>query len=49
MTVLLYLLPLALLLGGAGLVAFVWALRSGQYDDAEGAAQRILVDDQEAR
>lgn len=49
MTVLLYLLPVALLLGGAGLVAFVWALRSGQYDDAEGAAQRILVDDQEAR
>lgn len=45
MTVLIYLLPVALFLGGAGLLAFVWALRSGQYDDAEGASQRILIDD----
>ncbi len=45
MTVLLLLIPVALLLGGLGLAAFLWALKSGQYDDLEGAAQRILFDD----
>ena len=45
MSVLLYLIPLALVLGIAGLAAFVWALKSGQYDDMEGAARRILLDD----
>lgn len=45
MNVLLFLIPVALLLGGGGLVAFIWALRSGQYDDPEGDAQRILLDD----
>jgi cbb3-type cytochrome oxidase maturation protein len=45
MTVLLFLIPIALLLGGLGLAAFLWALKSGQYDDLEGAAQRILFDD----
>ncbi|WP_438753856.1 cbb3-type cytochrome oxidase assembly protein CcoS [Pararhizobium sp. O133] len=45
MDVLLYLLPIALVLGGLGLVAFVWALRSGQYEDMDGAAQRVLIDD----
>ena len=44
MTNLLYLIPLALLLGGLGLAAFVWSLRSGQYDDLDGAAHRILSD-----
>jgi len=39
------LIPLALLLGAIGLVAFVWALRSGQFDDLDGAAHRILFDD----
>ncbi|MBA2919967.1 cbb3-type cytochrome oxidase assembly protein CcoS [Sphingomonas sp. MAH-20] len=39
------LIPLALLLGLSGLVAFFWALGSGQFDDMEGAALRILVDD----
>ena len=43
--VLLYLVPVALLLGGLGLAAFVWALRSGQFDDPDGAAERILLDD----
>jgi len=38
MTILLYLVPLALLLGLLGLGAFLWALRAGQYDDVEGAA-----------
>jgi cbb3-type cytochrome oxidase maturation protein len=45
MTVLLYLMPAALLLGLLGLAAFLWALRSGQFEDLEGAAQRILIDD----
>jgi cbb3-type cytochrome oxidase maturation protein len=45
MNVLIYLVPMALLLGLTGLVAFLWSLRSGQYDDVEGAAIRILQDD----
>ena len=45
MSVLLYLIPLALVLGLAGLAAFVWSLKSGQYDDLDGAANRILIDD----
>jgi cbb3-type cytochrome oxidase maturation protein len=40
-----YLIPLALLLGGAALVAFFWSLRSGQYEDLDGAAERILLDE----
>lgn len=47
MTILIYLIPVALLLGGLGLAGFLWALRSGQYDDLEGAANRILFDDEE--
>jgi len=46
MTVLLFLIPLALLLGLGALVAFLWSLRSGQFDDLDGAAQRILFDDE---
>jgi cbb3-type cytochrome oxidase maturation protein len=45
MTVLLYLIPAALFLGLLGLAAFIWALRSGQYEDLDGAASRILFDD----
>jgi cbb3-type cytochrome oxidase maturation protein len=45
MNVLVYLVPMALLLGLTGLAAFLWSLRSGQYDDVEGAALRILDDD----
>jgi len=45
MTILVYLIPVALLLGGVGLAAFLWALRSGQYEDLDGAASRILFDD----
>jgi cbb3-type cytochrome oxidase maturation protein len=44
---LLYLIPIALFLGGLGLAAFLWALRSGQFDDLDGAAERILFDDDE--
>lgn len=49
MTILLYLIPVALLLGGLGLAAFLWALKSGQYEDLEGAANRILFDDDESK
>jgi cbb3-type cytochrome oxidase maturation protein len=45
MTVLLFLIPLALLLGLVALVAFLWSLRSGQFDDLDGAAHRVLMDD----
>ena len=45
MSALLYLIPIALLLGAVGLGAFLWALRSGQFDDLDGAANRILFDD----
>lgn len=45
MGTLLYLIPIALLLGGLGLGAFVWAVRSGQYEDMDGAAERVLIDD----
>ena len=41
----LYLVQIALALGVAGLGAFMWALNSGQYDDLDGAAERILFDD----
>jgi len=49
MDVLVWLIPVALLMGGAWLVVFMWALRSGQFDDPEGAASRILEDDTEGR
>ena len=42
---LLLLIPVALALGLAGLAAFLWALRAGQFDDPDGAAGRILFDD----
>jgi cbb3-type cytochrome oxidase maturation protein len=42
---LIYLMPVAILLGSAGLGAFIWSLRSGQYEDMDGAAQRMLLDD----
>jgi cbb3-type cytochrome oxidase maturation protein len=40
-----FLIPLALVIGIIALVAFLWALRSGQYEDLDGAATRILFDD----
>lgn len=47
MSVLAYLIPVALALGGAGLALFFWAMRNGQFEDLEGAANRILIDDEE--
>jgi cbb3-type cytochrome oxidase maturation protein len=47
MTILLLLIPAALAIGGLGLAAFFWALRNGQFDDPEGNASRILIDDEE--
>jgi len=49
MDILLVLIPLALLLGVAGLAAFVWTIRSGQYDDLDGAARRILIDEDQEK
>jgi len=48
MEVLAYLIPAALFLGLAGLGAFFWALRSGQFDDMDGAGMRILIEDEDA-
>ena len=45
MNSLILLVPVALFLGLLGLYAFLWTLRSGQYDDLDGAASRILFDD----
>ncbi|MBZ8117343.1 cbb3-type cytochrome oxidase assembly protein CcoS [Roseovarius sp. LXJ103] len=45
MNILVYLIPISLLLGGAGLVAFIYTIRSNQYDDPEGDARRILSDE----
>ncbi|MEN0653792.1 MULTISPECIES: cbb3-type cytochrome oxidase assembly protein CcoS [Hyphobacterium] len=45
MTIILLLIPAALLLALFGLGAFFWTVRSGQYEDMDGAAQRILLDD----
>ncbi|WP_108398982.1 cbb3-type cytochrome oxidase assembly protein CcoS [Devosia submarina] len=47
MNVLVVLIPVAFGLGLMGLGAFLWSLRSGQYDDLQGAAERILDDDDE--
>ncbi|MBK1625181.1 cbb3-type cytochrome oxidase assembly protein CcoS [Afifella marina] len=46
MTILVILIPAALFLGALGLAAFLWSLKSGQYDDLDGAAARILLDDE---
>lgn len=41
-----FLIPLGLVMGLVGLFAFLWSLRAGQYDDLQGAAERILLDDE---
>ena len=46
MNIILYLLAVSLVLGGGALALFLWSLRAGQYEDLDGAAQRILFDDE---
>ena len=48
MSSLIFLVPLALFLGGSALAAFLWSLHSGQYDDLDGAAERILHEETDA-
>lgn len=43
----LWLIPLSVILGLGGLVLFLWTLRAGQYEDLDGAAERILYDEDE--
>lgn len=45
MSALVYLIPISLALGAVGLIAFLWTLKDGQYEDMEGAASRIITDD----
>ena len=47
MTGLAFLIPIALSMGLMGLFAFLWSMREGQYDDMDGAASRILIDDED--
>ena len=47
MTILLVLIPVSLFLGALGLVAFLWALKTHQYDDLEGDAARILFEEKD--
>jgi cbb3-type cytochrome oxidase maturation protein len=47
MGILIFLAPAAVCMGLIGLAAFLWSLRSGQYDDLEGAAHRILIDEED--
>ncbi len=47
MDIMIMLIPAAVALGALGLGAFFWALHSGQYDDLDGAAQRILIQDED--
>jgi cbb3-type cytochrome oxidase maturation protein len=49
MTILIYLIPIALLLGLIGLGAFIWSMKSNQYDDLDGASHRVLNDDDVAK
>jgi len=48
MTIIVYLIPVALALGLLGLGAFIWSIRSGQFDDMQGPAYRILDDDDDS-
>ncbi|WP_343080856.1 cbb3-type cytochrome oxidase assembly protein CcoS [Ostreiculturibacter nitratireducens] len=49
MEILAYLIPISLFLGGLGLGAFFWSIRTRQYDDPEGDSRRILSDDWDDR
>jgi len=47
MNVIATLIPVALLLGLGGLAAFFWSMKSGQFEDMDGAANRILIDEED--
>jgi cbb3-type cytochrome oxidase maturation protein len=47
MTGLAFLIPIALGMGALGLAAFLWSMKAGQYDDMDGAANRILIDEED--
>lgn len=47
MSILTFLIPIALGMGALGLAVFFWAMRSGQFEDLDGAAQRILIDEED--
>ena len=49
MTIMLYLIGVSVAMGAVGLVFFLWCLRTGQYEDMEGAANLILFDDPPSR
>lgn len=42
-----FLIPIALIMGVIGLAVFFWAMRNGQFEDLDGAANRILIDDED--
>lgn len=47
MTGLTFLIPIALIMGGIGLAVFFWAMRDGQFEDLDGAANRVLIDEED--
>ena len=47
MNALVVLVPLTIAMGASGLLAFLWSMRAKQYDDLDGAAERILLDDED--
>lgn len=49
MTSLIWLVPIAIAMGATALAAFLWSIRSGQYEDLDGAAERVLLDRDEDR
>ncbi len=49
MTILLLLIPVTIALGAVGLIVFLWTLKSGQYEDLQGAAERVLDDENDDR
>lgn len=49
MEILTYLIPVSLFLGGLGLLAFVWAMKTRQFEDPKGDSERILNSDWDDR
>ncbi|MGN6467940.1 MAG: cbb3-type cytochrome oxidase assembly protein CcoS [Rhizobiaceae bacterium] len=49
MTVLVWLIPIALTMAAVALFAFLWSMRNGQYEDLDGAAERVLIGQEEDR